>query len=101
MFYYAQINEEGLCIGVSGLASKVEHEMMIPIDYYDNDLLWRKYKNGRWSLEKFIPLPPEPKPNEIEELKAKVAYLEEYSSEHEAALVDLALLVSEVLGDGN
>ena len=55
--FYAKITSEGLCVGVSQLAAKITAEDMIEIDAYDEDYLWRKYENGKWSEEKYKPIP--------------------------------------------
>ncbi|OUQ56241.1 hypothetical protein B5E58_11240 [Tyzzerella sp. An114] len=48
MFYYAQINEENICVGVSNLSSEVVADNMIIIDTMDTNLLGKKYNNGNW-----------------------------------------------------
>lgn len=53
MYIYAQIDNDGVCIGVSTLSNKVEHQRLISIpkanaDYY----LKRIYSDGQWSDEK-------------------------------------------------
>lgn len=54
-FLYAQLNENAICIGVSMLANRVTDAHMIEIDNLAEDFMWRKYKNGEWSEEKFLP----------------------------------------------
>lgn len=55
MFYYAQLNESGICIGISQLSGPAEAANMIQIDSLDQDKLWRKHENGQWSVEKYEP----------------------------------------------
>lgn len=54
-FYYAQLDDSGVCIGVSCLSGEVEIDNMVNIPEYDEDYLYRKYENEQWSEEKFIP----------------------------------------------
>lgn len=55
MFHYAQLNENNICIGVSSLSGEVNQLDMIRLTSADIDYLNRKYENGEWSEEKFIP----------------------------------------------
>lgn len=55
MKIYAQINEVGICTAISMLSGEVNQENLIPIDSIDEDLLYRKFENGQWSSEKYIP----------------------------------------------
>ncbi len=49
---YAQIDQEGQCVGVSFLAGPVESPLMIPITMaevvVDGDCLGKVYQNGKW-----------------------------------------------------
>jgi hypothetical protein len=54
-YFYAQLNENNICIGVSRLSGPAEAPNMIQIDTLDTDKIWRKYENGAWSTEKFEP----------------------------------------------
>lgn len=75
MYFYAQLNEHNVCIGVSQLSGPVDNSNMIPIDNMDIDLIWRKYENGQWSEEKYEPTSTAPI-DEFEEIKQRVADLE-------------------------
>lgn len=70
MKFYAQLNENNICIGISQLSGEVTADNMIEIETASNDFLWRKYNNGVWSDEKFEPIPepttPEPTNAEIQ-----------------------------------
>lgn len=48
MFYYAQINEENICVGVSDLSGEVSADNMIRIEEMNVDLLGKKYNSGNW-----------------------------------------------------
>ena len=52
---YAQLNSEGVCIGVSDLSGEVSSPHMIPIGNGDDYVGWR-YENGNWiEPDPFIP----------------------------------------------
>lgn len=55
MFYYAQINENNICVAVSQLSEIVEKSNMIQINEYDENFIFRKYEDSQWSEEKFVP----------------------------------------------
>lgn len=67
-YYYAQLNENNICIGVSQLSGEVDGINMISISSMDTDYIWRKYENGQWSEEKFEPQSTAPI-TEFEQLK--------------------------------
>ena len=58
MNYYAQINENNIVIGISQLSEETKNDELIKIESYDEDYLWRKYENGVWSIEKYLPPTP-------------------------------------------
>lgn len=70
MKFYAQLNENNICIGISQLSGEVIQDNMIEIQSFDNDKLWRKYENKAWSAEKFEPQSTAPI-SEFEQLKAE------------------------------
>lgn len=55
MFYYAQLNENNICIGISSLKGEVQAPNMVRIQEYNEDYIWRKYENEQWSVDKFMP----------------------------------------------
>lgn len=70
MKFYAQLNENNICIGISQLSGEVIQDNMIEIQSFDNDKLWRKYENKAWSAEKFEPQSTAPI-SEFEQLKVE------------------------------
>lgn len=73
--HYAQINVDGICIGVSQLAGEVAAEHMIEIDSYDEKLLGKRWNGTAWED---VPRPdPEPEPEPVETTDQKVDRLEE------------------------
>ena len=73
-YYYAQIDENNICIAVSDLSGKVTADNMLRLDTYDTSLLGKKYNNGVWEE---VPK-PEPEPTQLDriELQVKTSYAE-------------------------
>lgn len=55
MVYYAQINSENVCVGICSLKGEVNVSDMVRIQEYSEDYIYRKYEDGQWSEEKFMP----------------------------------------------
>jgi hypothetical protein len=55
MYFYAQLNDNNICIGVSQLSGEIIDPKMIAIESVDTDKIWRKYENGTWSTDKYEP----------------------------------------------
>lgn len=73
-YYYAQIDENNICIAVSDLSGKVTAGNMLRLETYDTSLLGKKYNNGVWEE---VPK-PEPEPTQLDriELQVKTSYTE-------------------------
>lgn len=54
MFYYAQLDENNICMGKSQLTGEVQQDNMIKLISGEEDVISKKYENGKWSEEKFI-----------------------------------------------
>ena len=68
--FYAQLNEENICVGISQLPGEVIADDMIQIDSYDTSLLRKIWQNGEW-IENPNPEPepePAPEPTTTDEL---------------------------------
>lgn len=76
MKIYAQLNENQICVGISQLSGEVNADNMVEIESFNESYLWKKYKNGEWSAEKYEPVSTAPI-DEFEALKAKSAELEQ------------------------
>ncbi len=46
--YYAKLNEENICVGVSQLSGEVHRENMMQIQTYDMTILGKRYVDGKW-----------------------------------------------------
>lgn len=73
-YFYAQIDENNICIAVSDLSGKVTAGNMLRLETYDTSLLGKKYNNGVWEE---VPK-PEPEPTQLDriELQVKTSYTE-------------------------
>ena len=73
-YYYAQIDENNICITVSDLSGKITADNMLRLETYDTSLLGKKYNNGVWEE---VPQ-PEPEPTQLDriELQVKTSYAE-------------------------
>ena len=73
-YYYAQIDENNICIAVSDLSGKVTADNMLRLEKYDTSLLGKKYNNGVWEE---VPQ-PEPEPTQLDriELQVNTSYVE-------------------------
>lgn len=84
MIIYAELNEQNICIGVKTVGEEMDSPNLVKIDTMDYDLLNRKYENGEWSEEKY--LPPEP---------PLLATIEEQilaESQYQTALLEMQML---------
>lgn len=57
IYYYAQINDDNICCGVSQLCGIVEHDNMIQLESYDMSLMCKLWTGTEWVEN---PNPPEP-----------------------------------------
>ena len=78
MVDYAQINEQGYCIGIASLSSEVLQDDMIPIESYDLSYINRKYDrhNKKWTDE-YLPIPEPQIPVTLEDIKGDTAPIKE------------------------
>ena len=69
-FYYAQLDAEHFCVGLSQLSGEVTAENMIRIETYDINLLGLKYdvEAGEWTDER-RPEPEEPTVSHDDEIR--------------------------------
>lgn len=58
--FYAQIDSEGLCVGVSDLKGEADAPGMIEIDAYSEDYLGKRYEAGSW-----VDVPQEQEPGDL------------------------------------
>ena len=56
-YYYAQIDDDGICCGVSQLSGEVDYDNMIQLESYDMSLMGKLWTGAEWVEN---PNPPEP-----------------------------------------
>ena len=88
MKFYAQINENKICTGISQLSGEVIQENMIAIPTADSGYLWKKYENNAWSTGTFEPVSTAPI-SEFEELKVKNTALQTDLTNAKLAMAEL------------
>lgn len=90
MKFYAQLNENKVCIGISQLSGEVIQENLIELQSADAGYLWKKFENGAWSTGTFEPQSTAPI-TEFEALKAEnVALRNDLSN----AVIELSTLIA-------
>lgn len=82
MRYFASLEADGKCTGIQTSEREVNGQNVIEVTNAVNigipsdDFMWRKYVNGQWSTEKFLPPEPPPAPDlkeDIKQLKSRQA----------------------------
>ena len=58
-YFYAQLDQDGVCVGISQLAGEVEAAHMISIPDFDTGLLGQAYSDGQWGERPTEPPAPE------------------------------------------
>ena len=94
---YAQINEQGYCIGISQLLEAVDQQDVIPLDTYDLSYMGRKYDNG-WTEEYFVPPIaelPEPDPSALT-LDTLALAIADVDAQREADKLENQLAIAEL-----
>lgn len=64
-YFYAQLDENNICIAVSQLSGEINQVNMIRLDNYDDSVLCKKYNNGVWEEVPQVPVEPQPTEQEI------------------------------------
>jgi len=70
MKFYAILNENKICTGISQLSGEVIQDNMIEIDSSDSSYMWKKYELDFWSVGTFEPISTAPI-DDFEQLKAE------------------------------
>jgi len=53
--FLAALNDDHICIGVKQTKDMIDDSKHVVIDSLDSYYLYRKYENGKWSEDKFLP----------------------------------------------
>ncbi|WP_427110849.1 hypothetical protein [Lysinibacillus xylanilyticus] len=54
-FYYAELNAQNVCTGIKSVTGELNFPSHVLISDYDISYLNKKYENGEWSKEQFLP----------------------------------------------
>lgn len=87
-WYYAQIDENNICIGISDLSGEVNGPDMIKIDNYNEALLGKKYNNDSWEDVAQPEKPKEPEPLSEQE---RTVFDTAINTEYLVCLADLGI----------
>lgn len=90
MKFYAQLNENKVCIGISQLSGEVIQDDLIEIPSADTGYLWKKFENDTWNTGTFEPESTAPI-TEFEALKIENA---ELRTDFNSAIMELTLLIA-------
>lgn len=60
IWYYAQIDDDSICMGVSQLSGVVDKPNMIELESYDTSLMGKMWTGTEWIENPNPPAPPEP-----------------------------------------
>lgn len=97
MYFYAELDEMGVCISVKQVNGEMNYSNHIRIETYNSDLLNRPYNNGQWG-EKILPVTPLPK----ETLEETIARLEHQIQQDNIVTFEvLATIYEELLNKGS
>lgn len=98
-YYYAQLNEENICVVVGEYSCKFEDENMIELKEADTGLLGCRYADGVWSVvekEEVEPTPSEEEVIQAELLLNQMTILENQSNQDE---VLAEILLNQILAE--
>lgn len=83
-FFYAQIDEENVCVSISSLSGEIIDERLIEIESYDLSILGKKYNNGIWEeVPKEPGVPEEPQITNAELKENQLAIMEAMATQYE------------------
>lgn len=98
-FIYAQINEQGYCIGLSSLSGEVVNDNLILLEEYDTSYLGRKYdiENKTWTDDYYVEEPIEIEPTEHELITKETYETTTLSAEDNLLNMDLLTAIDDKL----
>lgn len=91
MYIYAQLDKDGICIGVSNLSGEVNDVTMVRMDAYTVDVIGKRYVDGEWQDVPKEPIPPEPSQEEV--MQEKLSKLSEKLDRQSAVLLQIGMSV--------
>lgn len=63
--YYAQLDVQNVCVGVSQLAGVVDADNLVELDSYDISVLGKVWQDGKWVNKPTEPEPSQPQPKHV------------------------------------
>lgn len=97
--YYAQINDDNICDGVSQLSGIVDKPNMIELERYDMSVWGKMWTGSEWVDNPNPPvIEPQPEPVTNEEIKAKMDQLEQQNVAIMMGMVDVFAAVTSADG---
>lgn len=74
-YFYAQLDEQNICIGVSSLSGEISESFMIPISEMDQTVLGKRYDRLTGAWTEIAPEPPLPyEPTQMDRIESKVDF---------------------------
>lgn len=99
MKYYATIDENNICYGISQLSGEVIADNMIELSSYDTTLLGKMWIGSEWvENPNSQVVEPQPEPVTNEEIKAKMDQLEQQNVAIMMGMVDVFAAVTSAGG---
>ena len=98
--YYAQLDVQNVCVGVSQLAGVVDADNLVELDSYDISVLGKVWQGGKWVEKPTEPEPPQPKPVTNEQLQAELQAIKDDNLALMMGVADLYAAVTSVNGGG-
>lgn len=91
MIFYAELNEQNVAVGIKMVNEELDVPNHIQIESLDEEYMFKKYENGEWSTEKFLPDAGAIQLSEFEKLKAESEALKQSQAEQDEAIMLLML----------
>ena len=97
--YYAQIDVQNVCVGVSQLAGVVDADNLVELDSYNISVLGKVWQGGKWVDNPNKPTEPEPpQPVTNEQLQADIKSIKDDNLALMMGVADLYAAVTSVSG---
>lgn len=99
IYYYAQIDADNICVGVSQLSELDNRLNMIQLESYDMPVMGKMWTGSEWVENPNQPVvEPQPEPVTNEEIKAKMDQLEQQNVAIMMGMVDVFAAVTSANG---
>ena len=102
--YYAQLDVQNVCVGVSQLAGVVDADNLVELDGYNIGVLGKLWQGGKWVDNQNKPTETEPpqqlKPVTNEQLQAELQAIKDDNLALMMGVADLYAAVTSVNGGG-